>query len=108
MILFLKDILKYKKISSIALADGIGVSKTTVSYWLNGKVFPTPDTLVKIAEFLNMEVWQLFKSPSDSTTTTPTEDFLALMRFRGKTYTATTITEAEEIIGKIKESVTGE
>lgn len=63
MILFLKEIMKNKAVSSIALAEALGVSKATVSYWLNGKVFPSPDTLCKIANYLGVELWELFKAP---------------------------------------------
>lgn len=66
MILYLKEIMKRKSVSSIELADILGVSKATVSYWLNGKTFPSPETLTNIADALGVELWELFKAP-DST-----------------------------------------
>lgn len=63
MILHLKEIMGMKGISSIALAEKLGVSKVTVSYWINRKVFPDPDKLEKIADAVGVEVWELFKDP---------------------------------------------
>lgn len=65
MILYLKELLKKRQISSIDLSEALGVSKATVSYWLNGKVFPGPETLEKIANYLSIEIWELFKAPDD-------------------------------------------
>lgn len=48
MILHLKELMKAMGVTSITLADKVGVSKATVSYWLNGKVFPVPETLEKL------------------------------------------------------------
>lgn len=64
MILHLKEIMSMKGINSITLAEKMGVSKATVSYWINGKVFPDPDKLELIAGALGVEVWELFKDPT--------------------------------------------
>lgn len=55
--------MKAKSVSSIELAELLGVSKATVSYWLNGKVFPGADTIQAIADALGVEIWELFKEP---------------------------------------------
>lgn len=65
MILHLKELMKAMGVTSITLADKVGVSKATVSYWLNGKVFPVPETLEKIADALGVPVWQLFASSDE-------------------------------------------
>lgn len=52
--------MKEKGITSIELAELTGVSKTTISYWLNGHVFPTGDGLDKLAEVLQVPAWRLF------------------------------------------------
>ena len=67
MILYLKEIMRQKNISSVELAEKLGVSKATVSYWINGKVFPSQETIVNISKILCVEVWQLFKEPNAST-----------------------------------------
>lgn len=66
MILYLKEIMRQKNISSVELAEKLGVSKATVSYWINGKVFPSQETIVNISNILCVEVWQLFKNPDAS------------------------------------------
>lgn len=60
MILQLKRILKEKNVTSIMLSEQLNVSKATISYWLNGKVFPTAEMLERIANILGVEVWELF------------------------------------------------
>lgn len=67
MILYLKEIMSAKGISSVALAEKLGVTKATISYWINGKVFPNPDEKLKpLAEALGVELWQLFISPEEA------------------------------------------
>ena len=41
------------------LAEHLGVGKSTVSNWKNGLSLPRMEQLPKIAEFLNIEVYQL-------------------------------------------------
>lgn len=53
-------------INSIALSEKLGVSKATVSYWINGRVFPDPDKLELIAGALGVRVWELFKDPEEA------------------------------------------
>lgn len=64
MILYLREIMKLNRVTSVELASRLGVTKATVSYWINGRFFPTADALEKIASALGVEVWQLFRDPS--------------------------------------------
>lgn len=64
MILYLKEIMSAHGINSVTLAEKLKVSKATVSYWINGRVFPDPDKLESIAAALGVEVWELFKDPT--------------------------------------------
>lgn len=68
MLLQLKRILKEKGVTSIVLSERLNVSKATISYWLNGKVFPPAEMLERIAEALNIEVWELFYNNTSSQT----------------------------------------
>lgn len=68
MILQLKEIMKAQGLTSIELAERLDVTKATISYWINGKVFPNADTLERIAEVLNVPVWRLFGSPDTDNT----------------------------------------
>lgn len=65
MLLYLKELLKAKGVTSIELSERVGVTKPMVSYWVSGKSFPAPDKLVSIAEALDVPVWQLFRSPNE-------------------------------------------
>ena len=59
--------MKEKGITSVMLSEKIGVSKVTVSNLINNKTTPSIETLDKIAEVLNVPLWQLFTSPDEVT-----------------------------------------
>lgn len=61
----IKEIMVEKGMSSVSLADIIGVSKVTVSNLINNKTMPSVETLEKIATALNVPMWQLFASPEE-------------------------------------------
>lgn len=61
----IKEIMVEKGVSSVSLADIIGVSKVTVSNLINNKTMPSVETLEKIATALNVPMWQLFASPKE-------------------------------------------
>lgn len=84
MILYLKEILKAKAVTSIELAALVGVSKTTVSYWISGKFFPTPEKIELIAKALNVPIWRLFVSPDEKVETI--NDHEAIIEYRKKFY----------------------
>lgn len=65
MTLRIKEILQEKGVTSVMLSEKINVSKVSISYILNGKQKPSYDTLEKIAEALNVPMWQLFASPEE-------------------------------------------
>lgn len=62
---------------------------------------PSYPTLEKVAEALNVPMWELFVSPNDIISTN--EDLTALIQHKGDFYKATTIAELENIMAKIKE-----
>lgn len=61
----IKDIMIEKGVSSVSLADMIGVSKVTVSNLINNKTMPSVETLDKIATALDVPMWQLFASKEE-------------------------------------------
>lgn len=61
----LKEIMKEQGISSAALAEMIDVSKVTISNLINNKTMPSIETLDKIAQKLNIPMWQLFVSKKE-------------------------------------------
>lgn len=61
-ILRLKEVMDEKGINGKDLAAKIGVTTTTISNLVQGNNFPKPETLVKIAEALNVDIRELFVS----------------------------------------------
>ncbi len=69
-ILRLKEILKEKGVTGKELADMIGVTPASISNIIQGNSFPKPETLLNIANALNVDIRDLFNS-TKSTTETP-------------------------------------
>lgn len=65
MNLRIKEILQQKGKKAVWLSKEIGVTDVNTRNIINGVVTPKMDTLVKIAEALNVPLWQLFASPED-------------------------------------------
>ena len=59
----IKDILKEKKITMNELAEKIGISRVTLSSQINGTA--NVASYEKIAEALEVPMWQLFASKND-------------------------------------------
>ncbi len=58
-ILRLDEVLKEKHIQQKDLAQRLGVSKVSVSYWCNNQTNPSIDTLLNIAKELNVKISEL-------------------------------------------------
>ena len=52
----LKMLRETKKISQQEIADKIGVDRSTIGYWENGKADPTMLNVIKLAETLNVDI----------------------------------------------------
>jgi len=65
MNLRIKEILQQKGKKAVWLSKGIGVTDVNTRNIINGVVTPKLETLVKIAEALNVPLWQLFASPEE-------------------------------------------
>ena len=59
-VLRLDEVLKEKHIQQKVLANMLGVSKVSVSYWCNNQTNPSIITLLKIAKILEIKVSDLF------------------------------------------------
>ena len=57
----IKEVLKLKNIKQQQLADQLGVSKVTVSYWCNNQTNPSLDTLKQISIILKVKITDLMK-----------------------------------------------
>lgn len=60
----LKELLRAKKKTQKALAEHLGISPATVTYWINGRNLPDHENVKKICLFLNITRDQLLDSPS--------------------------------------------
>lgn len=96
----IKEIMVEKGMSSVSLADIIGVSKVTVSNLINNKTMPSVETLEKIATALNVPMWQLFASPKE---VTGDNELTALIQHKKDFYKAVTIEELKKIVTEIEE-----
>ncbi len=90
MDLRIKEIIKEKRITIQDLADVIGINRVTLSNSINGN--PTVETLQKIATALNVEIWELF------TSSTNTNELTALIDYKGVLYRFDNIESLKEFV----------
>ena len=57
----IKEVLLLKNIKQQQLANQLGVSKVTVSYWCNNQTNPSLDTLKQISIILKVKITDLIK-----------------------------------------------
>lgn len=69
----IKEIMSEKGITSVELAEKIGVSKATISNLINNKTMPSIETLGKIAAALAVPDWQMFASKEEAVNDTKKE-----------------------------------
>lgn len=55
----LREIMKEKGVTQQTLAQAVGVSDASVSFWLSGQKYPSPGKVQKIADFLGVRKSQL-------------------------------------------------
>lgn len=63
MELRIKDVIKEKKVTVVALAGMIGITQPNMSNIVNGKSMPSLETLDRIASALKVPITELFKQP---------------------------------------------
>jgi transcriptional regulator with XRE-family HTH domain len=61
VLLRIREVLKQKQMTQQELADQLGVSKVTVSYWCNNQTVPSLETLKKISTLLKVKLTELIK-----------------------------------------------
>lgn len=93
-ILRIKDLLKEKNITAKSLAEDIGISENSLSLAINGKTQPRFELLQKIAERLDVELWQLFTGSEDSIT--------GILEYKGTIHRIQTKKDLEKLLKKIK------
>ena len=95
MVLRLKEILRSKKVTVISLAVNVGMTQPNMSNIVNGKTQPSLPTLQKIADVLNIELWELF-------TERKTGELTGVIEYKGVSYVAHSVAELEKIVAELK------
>lgn len=67
-VLRLRDVLKEKNVTGKELAQMLNLTETSVSRILNGTQYPKLETLLSIANALQVDIKDLFNSTSTATT----------------------------------------
>ncbi|SHG34654.1 DNA-binding transcriptional regulator, XRE-family HTH domain [Salegentibacter echinorum] len=65
-LLRLKELLKERKITGKQFAEDLGFSKNTASNLINGKSFPSGKDLKAIADYLDVDIKELFNSTKEA------------------------------------------
>jgi len=91
--------------SANALAEKVGVTQSSMSNIINGKVNTSLLTLEKIANVLGVEIWELFteRTTVEVFPERATSDLTAIVAFKGKSYVASSIDELEKIVFQLRE-----
>lgn len=91
-------LIKEKGYNMTSFAEKMNTTRQNLYAILKSPSYPT---LEKVAEALNVPMWELFVSPNDIISTN--DELTALIQHKGDFYKATTIAELENIVAKIKE-----
>ena len=95
-LLKLKEVLKEKGVTSIELANKTGITSQSVSNIINGRSFPRPELLLKIAEVLDVDIKDLFH------TTQPNKaDIYGFIAFDNEVHHVQSIADLKEVYKKI-------
>lgn len=92
----IKEVLSEQGVSQVELASRLNVGVVSIKKTIVGN--PTVKTLERMAEALNVPVWHFFINPAEINKCDENDDFVAIIRFRGKYYHADTIDELEKMI----------
>lgn len=78
-----KELMQKNNVTGVQLAEVVGVNKSTISEWLNGKYLPSGIRIVKIAKHFHVSVSYLigkdttpYETPATITTIDEAIDFL--------------------------------
>ncbi len=90
----IKELLKERGITSIELADYLGIAENSLSRIITEKRRPRFELLIDIAERLNVEVWQLFKGSDKA--------LEGYVKFKGTLHRIQTKKDLEELLKKME------
>ena len=107
----IKEILKSKGMTVNELAEILDVSRQALSRQIQGKMLI--ETAERIANALNVPIWQLFISEEDVVercskhTYDEKSDFLAIFKQGSNLYSASSIVEARDVLDKLENKKEG-
>ena len=90
----IKELLKQKGITQIALAKKIGITPSALVQSITGNT--SVSRLKELADALNVSIGELFESTSK-------KELTALVNYKGEFFKANTLEELEEVVNKIKQ-----
>ena len=90
----IKELLKQKGITQIALAKKIGITPSALVQSITGNT--SVSRLKELADALNVSIGELFESTSK-------KELTALVSYKGEFFKANTLEELEEVVNKIKQ-----
>lgn len=91
----IEALLAERGMSKAELARQIGVHRQNIAGMLKN---PTLESMKKISEALEIDVWQLFADSDEVCGNVPKGDFVAMVRFHGNYFHADSIGELEKLI----------
>ena len=95
-VLRIDELLQSKGISKTDFADRLGVNRQTLYSFLNRNI--TLETIIKIAEALDVQVWELFSDPSEP----HQNDLDGFVEYRGTIYRISTVDDLESLLKLVK------
>lgn len=94
----IREILQEQGKTTRELAEMLGITISGLNQILSGK--PTLSSLERIAEALQVPMWQLFASPIE--VTREEGALLAVVNCKGHTYTANSLSELKTIVAELE------
>lgn len=94
----IKELIKEKGYTQQEFAEILGITRVTLAHIISGK--PSYTTLERIADALQVPVWQLLVAPKE----VRGDDFCAFIRYNGVSYTANTEEEFWKIVEELRKT----
>ncbi|MEL6975172.1 MAG: helix-turn-helix transcriptional regulator [Bacteroidota bacterium] len=94
------EILKEKGISNLEFAERMGVSPTSASAFKSGRTKPKFDTLINMAEVLDVDIRELFHPTRGG------ELLNGFVQFKGAIYAINTLNDLKSLLKRIEQQQT--
>ena len=94
-IMRIRELIKEKGYTQQEFAELLGMTRVGLAHLIGGK--PSYTTLERIADALQVPVWQLLVAPED----VRSDDFCAFVRYSGKHYFADNVADLLKIVEEV-------